>query len=46
MLLESLVKPEETIQPDEDLDDVEGELAFLGLYLPVITLCLPVIILQ
>ncbi|XP_050714981.1 thioredoxin domain-containing protein 6-like [Eriocheir sinensis] len=26
MLLDSLVKPEEVIEPDEDLDDVEGEI--------------------
>ena len=29
--MESLIKPEEILQPDEDLDDVEGEMAFLGM---------------
>ncbi|CAL4126194.1 unnamed protein product, partial [Meganyctiphanes norvegica] len=27
VLLESLVKPEEVLEPDEDLDDIEGEMA-------------------
>lgn len=30
VLLDSLVKPEEVIDPDEDLDDVEGEIHNLG----------------
>lgn len=30
VLLDSLVKPEEVLEPDEDLDDAEGELHNLG----------------
>ena len=30
VLLESLVKPEELLDPDEDLDDIEGERAARG----------------
>nr|XP_027237300.1 thioredoxin domain-containing protein 6-like [Penaeus vannamei] len=33
VLLESLVKPEEVLEPDEDLDDVEGEMQNLGGFL-------------
>lgn len=34
VLLDSLVKPEEVILPDEDLDDVEGEKAARGAMVP------------
>ncbi|KAK7067687.1 hypothetical protein SK128_017796 [Halocaridina rubra] len=30
VLLESLVKPEEVLEPDEDLDDIEGQMNNLG----------------